>query len=138
MGLFSSILNLTVVVAAGWFTIYYLIPKIEAGTLNIPGLPSTDEKLAIEGSDEEPGMVAGEIADAVTGDESGTTDAAPDPKEKATKCKKGKKCKEPYDPLKGMAGKGESKKKKSKESAKAEYRIMEYLTGDYGYGYGIY
>jgi|SRR5215207_4328434 len=115
MGLLSSILNLAIVVGAGWFTIYYLIPKIESGELGLPAGQSKDVPSTV---DDEPAQIEGDIAGAVTGEEE------PPPVEEK------KKKKAPYDPKKGMAGKGESKKKKSKK----EFRIIEYLAGDYGYG----
>jgi|SRR5215211_2402492 len=128
MGLLTSILNLAVVVGAGWFVIYYLIPKIESGEFEGLGLPSSSEKGGSEGSGGEEELVANDLADAVTGDELGTTDAIPDEEPAAVVEKKKKK--PPYDPSKGIAGKGESKKKKAK--TKAEYRIIEYIGGSYG------
>lgn len=124
MGLLSSLLNLAIVVGAGWFTIYYLIPKLE-------GAPPPS---ANEGSGAETEQIPQDITDAVLGDEPGTTEALPDEPPKEEKKKK----KAPYDPSKGMAGKGESKKKRSKkdsEKAKTEARIIEYLLED---NYGIY
>lgn len=120
MSLLTSLLNLAVVVGAGWFTIYYLIPKIESGELGLPG--------AGGGTKDEEEQIPEDIADAAdVGDE---TPPPPDDDEPAPLPPEEKK-KPPYDPKRGMAGKGESKKKKAK--TKKEFRIIEYLSEMRGY-----
>jgi hypothetical protein len=102
MGLLTSILELVFVAGAGWFTIYYLIPKIESGELgNILGSPIQQSGATGSGGEEE--LVTGEMMDAVNGLESGTTEAEtpPPPVESAIEMKGGKRS--------GGGGKGGSR-----------------------------
>lgn len=127
MSLLSSILNLAFVVGAGWFVIYYLVPKFESGELG--GLSYPTGQGGAEGSPLEEQVIPSDITDAALGDEPGTTEGMVE-EEAATPTKKGKKKGKGEWLSSDKAGKDNRKKKKSK----AEMRIMEYL-GDY---YGLY
>jgi hypothetical protein len=126
MSLLSSILNLAVVVGAGWFTIYYVIPKIESGEWNIAGISKKKEEPPVS---DEPPAVENEIADAA---------AVEPPKEEKKKRGSG-------GGKRGSGTKGEKKGKgewlssdkagkDNRKKVKEEFRIIEYLAGDYGYG----
>lgn len=134
MSLLSSILNFAFVVGAGWFVIYYLVPKFESGELGLGGLSYPTGQGGAEGSPLEEQVIPSDITDAALGDEPGTTEgmveeeAAP----KTEETKKGKQKKGKGEWLSSdKAGKDNRKQKKK---SKAEMRIMEYL-GDY---YGLY
>lgn len=119
MSLLTSLLNLTVVVAAGWFTIYYIIPKIESGELGLPSGTGSGTK-----KDEEQ-QIPEDIAGAATaGDEPEPPppeDEEPAPKEEKSTTKKQKKGKGEW--LSGDKTGKDNRKKKAKE----EFRIIEYL-----------
>lgn len=44
MGLIDSVLGLAFVVGAGWFVIYYLVPKFESGEFNLGTVPKQKEE----------------------------------------------------------------------------------------------
>lgn len=147
MGLLTSILELVFVAGAGWFTIYYLIPKIESGEFeSILGSPIQQSGATGSGGEEE--LVTGEMMDAVNGLESGTTEAeTPTPSlegeselimgggEQVPQIEEKKGRKEPYDPSRGMAGKEESSKKKKK---KKKSQIDFFWETYYGHNPGRY
>lgn len=113
MGILNSLISLAVIVGAGYVTITYIIPKIEGTSTSSGG--KDDAKKIVE-----------DIAGVVSGETPAASESEPEvPKEETKKKKK------PYDPSKGMAGKGESKKKKKKggEEEKAKKEIL-YIIGD--------
>ena len=102
MGILNSLISLAVVVGAGYITITYIIPKIEGTS------PKDDSSKIVE-----------DIAGIVSGEPPAETEE-----------EKPKKQKKPYDPSKGMAGKGESKKKKKKGGEEKAKKEILYIIGD--------
>lgn len=99
MGIFSSLLSFVIVIGAGYATIKYVVPYLQKEIGATATTPSEDTSSS----------VVNDIADAAGLDVPATTEepaATEEPK------KTSKKKKPPYDPSKGMAGKGESRKKK--------------------------
>ena len=74
MGLLSSLIAFTFVVSAGWFTIHYLVPKLEGTTNTTTTTTTTPANVKKENEPESDiTKVLEEITSAITGD---TTPAA--------------------------------------------------------------
>ncbi len=138
MGLLDSIVSLLFVAGAGWFTIYYLIPKIESGELSLPGVGGTTPQTPPASDDAaistDIGDVVGDVLD-TAGDAAATGEGEKPPKDEKKGMagkdkKKGKKGeKAPYDPEKGMAGKEDKKKSKKPFRILNNYIYSYYTIG---------
>ena len=153
MSLVSSLVTLLVVAGAGWFTIKYLIPKIESGEFGIPGFGGVQQSGAVGSAGEEE-LVKNELGDAINGLPSGTTEASGDTssldemdpflqaitgKEPArlpegTELKKSGKKKGKGEYLSSEEA-GKDNKKKKKKKTKKNDMLIYVLGDDYYYGY---
>jgi hypothetical protein len=115
MSILSSIITLGMVAGMGWFTIYYLIPKIESGELGAIGLgaPKAEAEAeaapAAEGEGEETGLITDELMSELAG---GGGEETPTPAEE--------------EKTDGRISKGGGVSRGGKKS-KNEYRIIQYL-----------
>lgn len=130
MSLFTALINLFVVAGVGWFTIYYLIPKIESGEIPLPGFskgtePSGSDAAGSGGGDVD--LALGEIMDAVNGDESGTAEAQKKTTTSSTASKK------KPSTLTALSSKEEMDAYKARRSGKSktQYQIVRDYNGFY-------
>ena len=128
MSLFTALINLFVVAGVGWFTIYYLIPKIESGEIPLPGFSKGTEPSGAAGSGGEVELALGEIMDAVNGDESGTAEA-----QKKTTTSTSAASKKKPSTLTALSSKEEMDAYKKRRSAKSktQYQIVRDYNGFY-------
>lgn len=120
MGLLTSVLNLVFVAAAGWFTIYYLVPKLTGESTNNTAAADneeTDIQKALEDT----------LAGLTGGDDTTTPPAEPEPTDKKKSSKR-------IESEKKRREKSSSSKRiesEKKRRAQEEYRYFYLSSGDY-------